>query len=147
MPTLSELSIVIAKALELSSIPVEVNVVNVPAAGVVPPTTPSNVPALISAVVATKEAIVPSEVIFVCAAVDNVPPIVVASTLPNEPVEVDEPLILVEPPPSYEPLMLAAVKVLISEAFEPSEPLTPAAVKVLIKEAFVPSEPLILLAI
>ena len=40
--------------------------------------------------------------------------------------------------------MLAAVKVLINEAFDPNEPLTPAAVNVLINEAFVPSEPLII---
>ena len=46
-----------------------------------------------------------------------------------------------------EPLTPTAVKLLISEAFEPSEPLTPAAVKVLISEALVPSEPLISAAI
>ena len=48
---------------------VPINVVNVPAAGVVPPIPHhQHVPALISAVVATSDAIVPNEVICVCAA-------------------------------------------------------------------------------
>jgi len=42
--------------------PLADRVENDPSAGVVPPTMPSNVPAFMSAVVATKEAIVPSEV-------------------------------------------------------------------------------------
>ena len=49
-----------------------VTVVNVPAAGVVPPITASTVPPLISAVVATREAIVPSDVMLGCAAVLSV---------------------------------------------------------------------------
>ena len=42
--------------------PVALRVENEPSAGVVPPTTPSNVPAFMSAVVATNEVIVPKEV-------------------------------------------------------------------------------------
>ena len=51
IPTFSELSIVIAVLVALSSMPVEVNVVKVPAAADDPPiTVPSIVPPLISAV-------------------------------------------------------------------------------------------------
>jgi len=47
---------------------VEVSVVNVPAAGVVPPIVASTVPALMSAVVATNEVSVPTAVIADCVA-------------------------------------------------------------------------------
>jgi len=45
-----------------------------------------------------------------------------------------------------EPLIMAAVKLLIKDAFVPSEPLILAAVKLLISVAFVPSDPLMLAA-
>ena len=60
------------------------SVVNVPDAGVVPPITASTVPPLISAVVATRDAIVPSAVIFDCVAPVTVAavPLALPVTLP-----------------------------------------------------------------
>jgi len=84
-----------------------------------------------------------------------------ASTLPNEPVDVDEPLTSVIVPSLNsaisdailddvdvnEPLSVVLSKVLITVALAPNEPEIVAAVSVLINEALSPSEPLISVAI
>ena len=65
----------------------------VTAAGVVPPTIPSNVPPLISAVVATRDAIVPRAVIFDCVAPVTVAavPLALPVRLPTKVVAVSTP--------------------------------------------------------
>jgi hypothetical protein len=75
---------------------VELNapVVKDPAAAVVPPmTVPSMVPALMSAVVATRDAMVPNEVTLGCAAVCSVPVIAVIVTAAIVPPSTLSPLI------------------------------------------------------
>jgi hypothetical protein len=101
---------------------VPANVVNVPAAGVVPPITASTVPALISAVVATKLPIVPSPVIFGCDAVANVPVIDVVScqVVVNVPAAAEAPPMIA--PSTVPPLMSTVVTLPKSVQVPVSEP-------------------------